>query len=127
MYIRQRVNHLILYRRVEIIEQTVVKPAFFASDRKIVFHKHYPFGADFYASWIYIFLNSIWITLGVFLALHHQEITTSKSIEITFFSYEAGVFITAFILQETVRRLILCMHKKADFNLKKEAIESRRS
>jgi len=124
MYVRQRYNHLILYRRVEIIEKTIVKPAIFGTDGKIVFHKHYQFGADFYASCIYILLNSIWITLGVFLTLHHQEITTSKRIEITFFSYELGVFTAAIFLQEIIRRLMLYMHKKKDEELKKEAIES---
>ncbi len=124
MYVRQRFNHLILYRRIEIIEKTVIEPAIFGTDRKIVYHKHYQFGADFYASCIYIFLNSFWLTLGVFFVLHHQKITITKPIETAFFLVELAVFILAIFFQDFVRRLILNRHKKKDEELIKGATGS---
>ena len=59
-----------------------------------------------------IFLNSFWLTLGVLLALHHQEITITKLIETAFFLVELAVFILAIFFQDFVRRLILNRHKK---------------
>jgi len=114
LHVRQRINNIMLYKKIEMYEEIIIKPAILKICKKDIeeFYEPFKYGADFWAISITIFLNSIWITMAVFFTLCYNN----------FSCIELVVFVVCILLQVFVRDKILHhydKHKGKD--LEKEA------
>lgn len=95
MHIRQRINSIRFAQKISLIEKIVLSETI--PNSQSLFPKFNParFGADFWVGLVYIFINTMWLSAGIYFLLRPRE------------GWIVGTFALGSILQAIIRSLML--------------------